>query len=44
MMRAALFSGGSNELIELIFHTNRQQSQITVFYLLWFMASADGLL
>jgi hypothetical protein len=26
------------ELIEHIFHTTRQQSQITVFYLLWSMA------
>ena len=26
------------ELIEHIFHTNRQQSQIIVFYLLWSMA------
>ena len=26
------------ELIEHIFHTNRQQSQIIVFYLMWFIA------
>lgn len=32
------FELGLEELIEHIFHTSRQQSQIIVFYLLWLMA------
>jgi len=32
------FELGLEEIIEHVFHTTRQQSQIIVFYLLWFMA------
>ncbi|WP_340122196.1 hypothetical protein [Methylobacter svalbardensis] len=32
------FELGLEEIIEHIFHTSRQQSQIIVFYLLWLMA------
>jgi hypothetical protein len=32
------FELGLEELIEHIFHTNRQQSQIIVFYLMWLIA------
>ncbi|MDO9170008.1 MAG: hypothetical protein Q7U18_13110 [Methylobacter sp.] len=32
------FELGLEELIEHIFHTSRQQSQVIVFYLLWLMA------